>query len=304
MKTFIKPLTWSCIVLAIVNIIWLVFNSIMYHDMPGTLERPDAYVAWIYMGLLFLFFNTLLIFYTNIHTLKNSKRYFTAGVTLLVLGAVSFITIILHFACLIDIIHDYEGGFGIGSELKIARILQIIHLVFLLFAVVYFLYIIKSSDSPALSNTLFREQIFVTLNITGIVCSIAGILIVFLYFHYLNMELNKVRLLRRYDIVPLLFALLPYIFIMTGWVVSYVKDRISGVYDEKQISDINRSGMIALLVSLPLILIIMIYGYLGSPTVSKEFYISGTITILWLPLYIFIVLFVFSASALYTFRNN
>jgi hypothetical protein len=304
MKKLIKPLLWICIGLSAINIIWLVFSSVLYIDMHGTLLRPPIYITMIYYGLLLLLFNTLLILFTTIHSLKRSKRFFIAGEFLLILAAVSFIVIIIHFACLIDINNDFTGGFGIGSELTIARVLQVVHLLFLIFAVVYFLLILKGPEDPALSKTLFREQIFVTMNITGIVCSIAGLAITLLYFSYLNMDINKNRLLRRYDIAPFLFILLPYLFIAAGWIIRYIKDRLSGITDEKQVSDINRSGMIAMLVSLPLLLFIMFKTFLATPIVYKEIYIAGTITILWVPLYLFLMMFIFSAGALYNFRNK
>jgi hypothetical protein len=304
MKKLIKPLLWSCICLSAINIIWLIFSSILYIDMHETLLKPAIYMIMIYYGLLFLLFNTLLILFTTIHSLKRSKRFFTAGELLLVLAAISFIGIFIHFACLIDINNDFAGGFGLGIELKIVRALQVVHLLFLLFAVVYFLLILKSPGDPALSKTLFREQIFVTMNITGIVCSIAGLAIALLYFHYLNMDINKNHLLRRYDITPFLFIFFLYLFVAAGWFIRYIKDRLSGVIDEKQTSDINRSGMIAMLVSLPLLLIIMFKTFLGTPVVYKEIYITGTITVLWVPLYLFLVIFIFSASALYRFRNK
>jgi hypothetical protein len=304
MKKLIKPLLWICIGLSAINIIWLVYSMVLYRDMPGTLTRPPIFLAMIYIGLLFLLVNTLLILFTTIHSLKRSKLFFTAGVLLLILGAFSFCAVIIHLSSLIDIGHDFNSGYGIGHELKRASAFQVIHLLFLLFAVIYFMLILKSPENPALSKALFREQIFVTMNITGIVCSIAGLYFVLFYFSYLNMGFPGSHLLRRYDITPFLFILFLYLFVAAGWIIRYIKDRFSGVIDEKQVSDINRSGMIAMLVSFPLLLIIMIKTFLGAPVVSHGIYITGTITILWVPLYLFVMMFIFSAGALYNFRNK
>lgn len=304
MKKLIKPLLWICIGLSAINIIWLVYSSVQYRDMPATLTRPPIYLGVIYLGLLFLLLNTLLILFTTIHSLKRSKLFFTAGVLLLILGALSFCALIIHFACLMDIDNDFHSGYGIGHELKTASTLQVIHLLFLLFAAIYFLLILKSPGDPALNKTQFREQIFVTMNITGIVCSIAGLYFILFYFSYLNMGIPGNHLLRRYDIIPFLFILFLYLFIAAGWIIRYIKDRLSGIIDEKQTSDINRSGMIAMLVSMPMLLAILFKTFLGTPVVSHGIYIAGTITILWVPMYLFVMMFIFSASALYYFWNK
>ncbi|HPT11560.1 MAG TPA: hypothetical protein PLP69_02965 [Bacteroidales bacterium] len=304
MKTLIKPLLWICIFLSAINLIWLVFSSVLYSDIQGTLTRPPIYLNMIYCGLLFLILNTLLILFTTIHSLKILKRFFIAGILLIILGVISFSGIIIHYACILDVEHDFADGYGIAPEIKTASAIQIIHLLFLLFALIYFVLILKSPENPALSKTVFREQIFVTMNITGIVCSIAGLYVVLHYFSYLNMGIKGSHLLKNYDITPFIFILLPYFFITAGWVIRYIKDRLAGVIDEKQTSDINRSGMIAMLVSLPLLLIIMFKTFLGTPVVSHGIYITGTITILWVPLYLFLVILIFSSSALYSFRNK
>lgn len=156
------------------------------------------------------------------------------------------------------------------------------------------------------TKSISREQIFVTLNVIGIVCSIVGILMVLIYFkfQYFQTDINIKHYLRRYDIVPYGFIILPYLLVLIGWGIRYFNDRRSGWYDEKQNSNINRSGMVALMVSLPLLIILTIVCFLKTPASSGQIYISGTITVLWLPFYLFMVLFVFSATALYNFRNN
>jgi hypothetical protein len=97
---------------------------------------------------------------------------------------------------------------------------------------------------------------------------------------------------------------LPYLLSLAGWGIRYFRDKRSGWYDEKQYSNINRSGLVALLVSLGLTIGLAIFYFHKIPDVFGKIDISGVITVLLLPFYCFVVLFVFSVTALYKFKNN
>jgi len=138
------------------------------------------------------------------------------------------------------------------------------------------------------------------MNIIGIVCGVVGIFLVLLF----SQAYNVVRLSIVYKIVPYCFVLLPYLISLAGWGIRYFIDRRSGWYDEKQNSNINRSGMVALLVSLGLTIGLAIFYFHKIPDILGKIDISGVITVLLLPFYCFVVLFVFSVTALYNFKNN
>ena len=92
-----------------------------------------------------------------------------------------------------------------------------------------------------------------------------------------------------------LFVILPYLVLIFGWGVYALRDKKSGWYDEKQRSDIYKSGAFTLLISIPLMLILFLLNF------EK---IDGSIAILWLPFYLFVVVLVFSLTALYNYKTN
>jgi len=65
--------------------------------------------------------------------------------------------------------------------------------------------------------------------------------------------------------------------------------------DEKQRGDINRAGVTAWLVSLPLMLILFVLNTTD---------IAGLASKIWFPYYLFVTLFVFSVSSLWYFRRS
>jgi hypothetical protein len=306
MKEHSKTLIWICIVLAFISLAWLGYNSFMYRDIPNILVKQNIYTKFIGYGLLLFFFSHLIIILCAILSSKYSQFMSVAGNVLLVLGAISFTFLLLHFVSLHEIEDDFTNGYSFKSMLKLTWQSQIIMICFFLFSLIYFIVLARKGDKIDSTKSISREQIFVTLNVIGIVCSIVGILMVIIYFkfQYFQTDINIQHYLRRYDIVPYGFIILPYLLVLAGWGIRYFNDRRSGWYDEKQNSNINRSGMVALMVSLPLLIFLTIFCFLKTSASSGQIYISGTITVLWLPFYLFMVLFVFSATALYKFKNN
>jgi hypothetical protein len=271
------------------------------------LLREDIYTKLAGYGLLVFFLSHPIIFMAAILTSNKSERMSVAGNILLVMGVISFFSLLLHFVALHEIGDDYTYGYSFSSMLKLTWHSQIILSAFFFFALFYFIILDRNRDKNTSSKSISREQIFITLNVLGIVCGLVGILIVLSYFklfQYNSSDISLKHHLRRYDITPFGFVILPYLLVLTGWCIKYFKDRRSGWNDEKQKSNINRSGMVALLVSLPLLICLTIFSFLKAPLLFGPIYISGTITVLWLPFYLFLVLLVFSVTALYNFKYN
>jgi hypothetical protein len=300
MKTHTKILIFICIVLSFVNLAWLGFNSFMYLDMPKLIVRTDMYGKLATYGLIVFFFSHLIIILSTILSLKNSKSMSIAGIILLVLGIISFIFLLFHFVSLNEIWDDYKNGYSFKSMLKLTWHSQIVMICFFLFSLFYFITLSRVGDKYASTKSVSREQIFVALNIIGIVCSILGILLVLFY----SRAYHIVKLGIGYKIIPYCFVLLPYLLALAGWGIRYFRDRRSGWYDEKQNSNINRSGMVAMLASLALTISLAIFYFHKTPVVFKQIDIAGVIMVLLLPFYFFVVLFVFSVTALYNFKNN
>ena len=306
MKKNSKTLIWLSIVLSLVCLVWLCVNSFLYRDIPHILVRQNIYTKLIGYGLLVILFSHFATILAVTLSSKKSRRMAIAGNILSVLGVVSFISLLLHLLALHGIMDNFTSGYSLRSILKLVWYSQSALFIFFTYSFLYFIILACKGENCAPARSISREQIFVALNIIGIVCSILGILTVLVYFRFqcrpANTDLHNH--LHRSDVIPYGFIVLPYILVLAGWCTRYFNDRRSGWNDEKQKFDINSSGMVSLLTSLPLLICLTIFGFLEVPSISDQIYISGTITILWLPFYLFFVLFIFSVTTLYKYKNN
>jgi len=287
-------------VLAFVSLVWLVYNSSMYLEIPKLFVRPKIYVNLMSIGLLIFFISHLVIILSTILSLKKSPGMSLAGIILIVLGVISLIFLLFHFVALDQLEEDFHYKDPYSSMLKLAWTTQLVLFSFFLYSFIYFIVLCKIGDKYITTKSVSWEQLFVAMNITGIVCSIVGILLVLLF----SQTYHIVQLHIIYKIIPYCFVLLPYLLSLAGWGIRYYKDRRSGWYDEKLNSDINRSGMVALLASLGLTIGLVIFYFHKIPEVFGKIDIAGVITVFLLPFYCFVVLFVFSVTALYNFKNN
>jgi|ERR1035437_154174 hypothetical protein len=300
MKTHAKTLILICIVLAFVSLVWLGYNSSMYLEITKLFVRPKIYVNLMSVGLLFFFISHLTIILSTFISLKKSPGMSLSGTILIILGVISLIFLLFHFVALDQLEEDFHYKDPYSSMLKLAWTTQMVLFSFFLYSFIFFIVLDKSEDKYETTKSISREQIFVAMNIIGIVCGVVGILLVLLF----SQAYNVVQLSIVYKIVPYCFVLLPYLLSLGGWGVRYFRDKRSGWYDEKLNSDINKSGMVALLASLGLTIGLAILYFHKIPMVFGQIDIAGVITVLLLPFYCFVVLFVFSVTALHNFKNN
>lgn len=299
MKKHVMILTRICVAMAIVSIVWLGFNSSMYHKIPEIFTGPKIYLALMPLGLIFFFISQLLIILSTILSLKQSPGLSLAGIILITLGVISIIFLLFHFVALDQLEEDFRYKDPYGPMLKLAWLTELVLFSFFLYSLVYFIVLSMDKDSQT-SKSASWEQIFVAVNITGIVCGIAGILLVLLFTQtYYGMQIPVI-----FKTIPYFFVLSPYVLALCVWGFRYYKDRRSGWYDEKLNSNINRSGMIALLASLGLTIGLVILNFNEIPALFHRVDITGVITVFLLPFYCFIVLLLFSSTVLYNFRNN
>jgi len=299
MKTHTRTHIWICIVFAFVSLVWLGYNSSMYLEITKLFARPKIYVNLMTFGLLFFFISQLLIILSTIFSLKKSPSLSLTGIILIILGVISIIFLLFHFVAFDQLEEEFIYNHPYNM-LKLAWITQLVLFTFFLYSFIYFILLYKSGDEYVTSKSISMEQIFVAVNITGIVCGVVGILLVLLF----SKVYNGVQLSIVFKIIPYFFVLLPYLLSLAGLGIRHFRDKRSGWYDEKQNSNINRSGLFALLVSLGLTIGLAIFYFHKIPIVFGKIDIAGVITVLLLPFYCFVVLFIFSVTALYNYKNN
>ncbi len=291
MKKFVKISVWSSLVLCFLNILWLTYNTNQYLIVSEWFDSKEIFVMLIFIGLLVLFFSHIIINLSIVLSLNRRSSTFLAGLVLLTIGSISFIAMFFHWGALTDILKEYPAGLEINNELKAIWISHILHISFILYSLIYLIKNLRLQKETKPLSSLIGEQLFVSLNIIGIVCGITGLVIVWVNFHFrVDPQSHK------WAIIPYsLFVFIPYLLVLSGWTFQALKDKQSGWYDEKQKFDIYKSSTFTLLVSIPIMFSLFLFNYNS---------VNGIMSILWLPFYLFLVLSVFSIASLYNFKSN
>jgi hypothetical protein len=286
-----KLLFWAGMIIASINIFWLGYDFYQYKNFEKwfiDLKAYKIFIELIYYGIWVSFISHLFVGITIISSLKNAPNYQSVRIGILILGCFSFFFLYGDSAALNDILNEYPQGFEINStHLRGLWIVLIIHFSFYFFSLIYLL-IIKSTNHVAISRSIQLEKLFILLNCIGVVCGILGLISVYVSFQVR-------RHLYKSEIISFIRILIPYLFILSYWIIQSIKDKKSGWHDEKQKSDLRKSAIITLLFSIIIMFVFFITNY------GK---IHGAASILWLPFYIYVVLVLFSTMALYNYKFN
>jgi hypothetical protein len=133
-----------------------------------------------------------------------------------------------------------------------------------------------------------NESLFLAVHYAGLFCSIVG-----LGFIVLGIYMKIPSSIWTYILVPYcILILFPYGLFLISWILHNRKERLSNWYDEKQIRDMLRACAFTLFFSIPGLGLIFLYQIL-----------SGTVSFLWFPFYVFLTLFLFSGRIIHNFRT-
>ena len=291
MKKVFEKSIGAGIVLCLINFLWLGYNTYKYLFVSEWFEAQEIYVMLIFIGLLMLFFSHIALILLIVFSLNRQSNTFRSGIALLITGAISFIALFFHWGGLTDVLKEYPAGLEVNNELKAIWVSHILHLFFILYSLTYLIRFIKVKQQVKPSSSLIGEQLFVSFNLIGIVCGITGLLIVTVDFFFRE---NPQSI--KWAIIPSsLFIFIPYLLVLFVWLIRALNDKQSGWHDEKQKFDIYKSSTFTLLVSIPLMFSLFLFNYNN---------VSGIVSVLWLPFYLFVVLSLFSVSSLYNFKSN
>lgn len=291
------------VLLSALCLIWLGLNTFLYKDIPEVLIGNGLKTRLIQASLLIFFFSHLIIIPITALGDQNNR----SGIRYLLLGwgIISFIFLLLHFVSLNEISDDFRSGYSYKSMLRLAWHSQVVMAVFYVSTLAYFSAAAVKGGNANQVQSISRERIFVTLNIAGIASGLAGLFFILVYlkfYHTSWFPLNIRHQMRNFDILPFAFAFLPYLVVLAGWAVRYFYDRRRGWNDEKESSNINRSGMLTMMITLPVIIFLIIACFTTRIPSQGNVLITGSLSVLWLLFYLFFSMLVFSVAALYKFR--
>jgi hypothetical protein len=127
---------------------------------------------------------------------------------------------------------------------------------------------------------ILNHSFFLTVNITGVICGILGIILTILFPEHI-IELHIWEL-----------VLVPYALIHFYWIAAQKSLRQREVFDEKQVYNMTSAAALTWIVSIPFMGFVFI--------LYQSNIVNG---LLWFPLYFFQTLSMYSAGSLYFYSK-
>ncbi len=281
--------------LLILSSIWIFYDMYAYLEMranPAPEEFPEngLGIGFIIRIVLYVSFAFMMF-----RAFKNGLKINLLTVICTLTGVVSGIWVVLDWAALVDIWHDYRSAGDCALEWNWLFISLAVQLSFCITGILFVYSLMKGWSFGATSaKSIINEAFFEIAQYVGTVCGLAGLTFTVyadVTLHDWNLRNWLIRLIMFYCLV----IILPWLLMVALWLWKLARQAEKSLYDEKQKSDLALSGLTAWLVSIPVMAGVFISD-LTRPGSATGF--------LWLPYYLFSTLFIFSLSLLIRFRTS
>jgi hypothetical protein len=287
-----KPTIWQkniSILLGFVSILFFGFAAFYFLKIQPRMIRFDAITTteegllnWVGVGLLFFLAFCLLSLLRTVQHLKKSSSVSFLSISLVILGVLALLFVFSDVALLGDIVKQYRHGLDQPEWMLVYPIMG-----FQLFVALVFTYFhVAGFSKDAQPEYVARDSnIFLVVHFVGVVCGLMGLVLASLGFVF-----ARAWSLLVHTTMSSIILLSPYGLAVLYWLFTKLREENRLWYDEKQLLDVGKSAFLTLAASVVFMTALFIANY-GN--------LSGVISIIWLPLYLFFVLSLFSASNLF-----
>lgn len=280
------------LILLLISVLLLFYKIYAYHEIGESISSFDSLYTGIAAGNFLKFILLIFLGILLYQALKNNLKINIIAYFALIFGFFTVLCMFTDWAALHDII---RGDTGI--EWKFLRMGLIINFIFYIIVLIAIFKIRREVRTLLTTRkSVINETFFEVIQYIGIVSSLIGLGLVLFVFLVL---ISNHHVIKRSDIVIMnslcLVIFLPYISIILYWLIKLIREENPEPYDEKQKHDLAMAGLVTWLLSIPIVLTFSLFddGRLGE--ISKMVY---------LPLYLFATLLMFSISALRNFRKS
>jgi hypothetical protein len=282
------------LILLLISFIWLFYKIYAYYEISKSVSSFDSIYTGIALGnflkfILIIFFSILLY-----QALKNNVRINSLAYFAFITGFFTIFCMFSDWAALHDI---SQGEPDTTNEWSFLRMGLIVNFIFYIIGYITIIKIRREiRTSHAIRKSVIDETIFEVIQYIGIVCSSIGIafsLFICLVLSHNNHVINKSDIIIMNSFCLVIF--LPYISVVLYWIIKLIREKNLAPYDEKQKHDLAMAGLITWLLSIPIVLVYFLIDNGRMGEISKMVY---------LPLYLFATLLIFSISVLHSFKKS
>ncbi len=289
-----KLLKYSSVILGLISFAFFVYDFFLFSKLHPQMVNfevisptDENLLNLVGIGLLtFLAFYSLSLF-RLISYLKKAKKITFPLIIFSAIGVLSLLFVFSDWALLSDIVKQYKYGLA-QPEWSLVYPIMISQL----FTVIIFTYLhlFWFKKENLLENVACDSNIFLIVQYIGIICGLMGLAFASLGFFFpraWNLEIHS-------TLTPIIL-LIPYALAVLYWLITKLQEGQHQWYDEKQVQDIGKSAFVTLISTIIFMTALFIANYNN---------LGGVVSILWLPLYLFLVLVLFSAGNLFFSNKN
>ena len=286
--------------LTLISLGWVIYDFIIFRYLNVKMVHfeeitasDERYALLIWIGLLVFFITHILAFIavaTQFHLFKQASLL---RIATLIVAIVSCFFIINDIACLSDIGKEYAEGFDVETEWNWLYFSSFLHGLFFILMIADLIESFRLRKRLQTEKSMIKDEVIFTLvHCVGVLCGGIGITTV----AGIYAEPRSHAIL--HNTFPFMFVLtlIPYILLAGYWLVIKLKE--NGDYDSSfnPLLTIDvwehayyKAGLLTMFSTIPFLTIIYIANYND----------SGPTPVLWFPVYLYFVIFIFSAGSLF-----
>jgi hypothetical protein len=215
-------------------------------------------------------------------SLRKSQKLPVALVAVFVLVVIAALFVVSVVVLMNDISNQYETGW-LQPEWDLVYPILVAQLVVTLFLLILHAAGVFTRQKP--EEVAQDVNIFLIVQVVGVICGGGGLAMSLLAFLYPESWSPLVH-----TVMGSVVLLIPYLLMVGYWLVMKLGERSKAFYDEKQSRDVGRSAFFTLIATSVLMVVLFITQFNA---------LDGVLSAVWLPLFLFGEIFLFSASNLY-----
>jgi hypothetical protein len=248
----------------------------------GLTSIEDALLTGVGLGLLVIFGFYLLSLWQITKYIKQAEEIKPLPLALIILGVLSLLFIFSDIAFLSDIHKQYRNNLSQPEWSMVFPIMavQFITAIMFLFFHLTGRFVDKKAGYPA------RDiNIFLILQYVGVISGVMGLTLASMAFFYPS-GWN----LTTHGILGGIVLLFPYGLALLYWLITKFQEKDRQMFDGKQSLDIGKSALFTLAMNTILLMVLFAVNFR---------HLNGIISMLWMPIYLFSALLLFSFGNIY-----
>lgn len=242
----------------------------------------ESLMNWVGFSLLLFLVFCLFSLFRVAKYLKKARKITPFSFLLVGGGVLSLLFVFSDVALLSDIGKQYQHGLSQPEWLILFPLLSFQFITTVVFTYFHLFGFKKENQFKSVARD---SNIFLIVQYVGMICGLMGLSLSGLGFLF-----PRAWSLQVHTTLSGIILLIPYVLVVAYWLWVKLQEKTRQWYDEKQIQDIGKSAFLTLILSVVFMMLLFLANYHN---------LGGVISILWLPLYLFSVLFLFSFGNLY-----